>query len=30
LVDLPGGHLTLVVVHGKVLAEAISSFLSEA
>lgn len=30
LVDLPGGHLTLVMVHGKVLAEAISSFLSEA
>jgi 3-oxoadipate enol-lactonase len=30
LVDLPGGHLTLVTVHGKVLAEAISSFLSEA
>ena len=30
LVDLPGGHLTLVIVHGKVLAEAISSFLSEA
>ena len=29
-VDLPGGHLTLVMVHGKVLAEAISSFLSEA
>jgi len=29
LVDLPGGHLTLVMVHGKVLAEAISSFLSE-
>jgi len=27
-VDLPGGHLTLVM--GKVLAEAISSFLSEA
>jgi 3-oxoadipate enol-lactonase len=30
LVDLPGGHLTLVMVHGKVLAETISSFLSEA
>ena len=30
LVDLPGGHLTLVMVHGKVLAEAISSFLSKA
>jgi pimeloyl-ACP methyl ester carboxylesterase len=30
LVDLPGGHLTLVMVHGKLLAEAISSFLSEA
>jgi pimeloyl-ACP methyl ester carboxylesterase len=30
LVDLPGGHLTLVMVHGEVLAEAISSFLSEA
>ena len=30
LVDLPGGHLTLVMVHGKVLAEAISSFLREA
>lgn len=30
LVDLPGGHLTLVMVHGKVLGEAISSFLSEA
>jgi 3-oxoadipate enol-lactonase len=29
-VDLPGGHLTLVMVHGKVLAEAISSFLSGA
>ena len=29
LVDLPGGHLTLVMVHGKVLATAISSFLSE-
>ncbi|HTT88252.1 MAG TPA: alpha/beta hydrolase [Acidimicrobiales bacterium] len=29
LVDLPGGHLSLVIVHGKVLAEAISSFLSE-
>ena len=29
LVDLPGGHLTLVMVHGKVLAETISSFLSE-
>jgi 3-oxoadipate enol-lactonase len=29
LVDLPGGHLTLVMAHGKVLAEAISSFLSE-
>jgi 3-oxoadipate enol-lactonase len=29
LVDLPGGHLTLVMVHGKVLAQAISSFLSE-
>jgi 3-oxoadipate enol-lactonase len=29
LVDLPGGHLTLVMVHGKVLAEAMSSFLSE-
>jgi pimeloyl-ACP methyl ester carboxylesterase len=29
LVDLPGGHLTLVMVHGKVLAEAISSFLGE-
>jgi 3-oxoadipate enol-lactonase len=29
LVDLPGGHLTLVMVHGKVLAEAISSFVSE-
>jgi 3-oxoadipate enol-lactonase len=29
LVDLPGGHLTLVMVHGKVLAEAISSFLSD-
>jgi len=28
LVDLPGGHLTLVMVHGKVLAEAISSFTS--
>lgn len=28
-VDLPGGHLTLVTLHGKVLAEAISSFLSE-
>ena len=28
LVDLPGGHLTMVMVHGKVLAEAISSFLS--
>lgn len=27
LVDLPGGHLTLVMVHGKVLAEAIESFL---
>jgi pimeloyl-ACP methyl ester carboxylesterase len=30
LVDLPGGHLTLVVVHGKVLADTISSFLSKA
>jgi pimeloyl-ACP methyl ester carboxylesterase len=30
LVDLPGGHLTLVMVHGKLLAEAISSFLSNA
>jgi 3-oxoadipate enol-lactonase len=30
LVDLPGGHLTLVMVHGKVLAEAISTFLSDA
>jgi pimeloyl-ACP methyl ester carboxylesterase len=30
LIDLPGGHLTLVMVHGKVLAEAISLFLSEA
>jgi 3-oxoadipate enol-lactonase len=30
LVDLPGGHLTLVIMHGKVLAETISSFLSEA
>jgi 3-oxoadipate enol-lactonase len=30
LVDLPGGHLTLVMLHGQVLAEAISSFLSEA
>ncbi|MGO9661005.1 MAG: alpha/beta fold hydrolase [Acidimicrobiales bacterium] len=30
LVDLPGGHLTLVMVHGKVLTETISSFLSEA
>ncbi len=30
LVDLPGGHLTLILVHGKALAEAISSFLSEA
>ena len=29
LVDLPGGHLTLVLVHGKVLGGAISSFLSE-
>jgi pimeloyl-ACP methyl ester carboxylesterase len=29
-VDLPGGHQTLVMVHGKVLAEAISSFLSGA
>jgi 3-oxoadipate enol-lactonase len=29
LVDLPGGHLTLVMVHGKLLGEAISSFLSE-
>ncbi len=29
LVDLPGGHLTLVMVHGKVLARTISSFLSE-
>ncbi len=29
-VDLPGGHLTLVMVHGKVLAEAISSYLREA
>jgi 3-oxoadipate enol-lactonase len=30
LVDLPGGHLTLVMAHGKAFAEAISSFLSEA
>jgi len=30
LIDLPGGHLTLVMVHSKVLAEAISSFLAEA
>jgi pimeloyl-ACP methyl ester carboxylesterase len=30
LVDLPGGHLTLVMVHGKLLAQVISSFLSEA
>jgi pimeloyl-ACP methyl ester carboxylesterase len=30
LVDLPGGHLTLVMVHGEVLAKTISSFLSEA
>jgi 3-oxoadipate enol-lactonase len=29
-VDLPGGHLTLVMMHGKVFAEAISSFLSGA
>jgi 3-oxoadipate enol-lactonase len=29
LVDLPGGHLTLVIVRGKVLAEAISAFLRE-
>ncbi len=29
-VDLPGGHLTLVMVHGKLFAEMISSFLSEA
>jgi pimeloyl-ACP methyl ester carboxylesterase len=29
LVDLPGGHLTLVMVHGKVLAGAISTFLVE-
>lgn len=29
-VDLPGGHLTLALLHGRVLAEAISSFLSEA
>jgi pimeloyl-ACP methyl ester carboxylesterase len=28
LVDLPGGHLTLVMVHGKLLAQAISSFLT--
>ena len=27
LVDLPGGHLTLVMVHGEALAGAISSFL---
>jgi 3-oxoadipate enol-lactonase len=30
VVDLPGGHLTLVMAHGKALAEAISSFLSGA
>ncbi len=30
LVDLPGGHLTLVMVHGQLLAETISSFLREA
>lgn len=30
LVDLPGGHLTLVMVHARVFAEAVSSFLSEA
>jgi 3-oxoadipate enol-lactonase len=29
LVDLPGGHLTLLMLHGKVLAEAISSFLTD-
>lgn len=29
LLDLPGGHLTLVMVPAKALAEAISSFLSE-
>ena len=29
LVDLPGGHLTLVMVHGKLLAETVSSFLRE-
>jgi hypothetical protein len=29
LVDLPGGHLTLVMVHGQLLAETVSSFLRE-
>ena len=29
LVDLPGGHLTLVMVHGRTLAGTISSFLSK-
>jgi 3-oxoadipate enol-lactonase len=29
-VELPGGHLTLLMVHGKAFAEAIASFLSEA
>ncbi len=30
LVDMPGGHPILVIVHGQLLAEAISSFLREA
>jgi 3-oxoadipate enol-lactonase len=30
LIDLPGGHLTLVIVHGKAFAATISSFLREA
>jgi 3-oxoadipate enol-lactonase len=30
LLDLPGGHLTLLMVHGNLLAEAISSFLNTA
>jgi 3-oxoadipate enol-lactonase len=29
LIDLPGGHLTLVMAHGKALGEAVSSFLGE-